>query len=195
VVLVASAPAAGVISAAVVPGAIGSEQTMSTLKRYWQHWRTEARDARRLFPEDGLTAIGHAVRQAESGSSGEICVCIEPALPWSYLRKDLSTRHRAITLFGKLRVWDTEDNNGTLIYVNVAEHKLEIIVDRALARRVDAQEWPRIARLACDELHAGRHVQGVEWAVMECGRLLKAHFPSERDDSGNELPDQPVMLG
>jgi uncharacterized membrane protein len=163
------------------------------LQRYWRHWRSDHRHTRAMFPPAALSALASAVQHAEAGTSGEIRVCIEPALPWSYLHKNLSTRDRAITLFGKLRVWDTEHNNGVLIYVNAAERRLELVCDRALARVAPAERWQQITQLACDELRAGRATQGVEWAVLECGRLLKAHFASAERE-GNPQDDAPVML-
>ncbi len=168
---------------------------MSTFSRYWKHFTTDKRHATQRFPAASLKAITHAVTQAESGTSGEIDICIEPALPFSYLHKTLSTHDRALMLFGKLRVWDTEHNNGLLIYVNIAEHSLDIICDRALARAVPSARWAEITRLACDELRANRYEQGLEWAVIECGRELKAHFPAATRDASHNHADAPVMLG
>lgn len=168
---------------------------MKKLHRYWKHFTSDKRDAQRLFSSDALKAITHAVTQAESGTSGEIDVCIEPALPFSYLHKNLHTKDRALMLFGKLRVWDTEHNNGILVYVNIAEHTLELVCDRALAKVVKQERWAEITRLACDELRANRYAQGIEWAVLECGRELKAHFPSTDHTEKNQHSDRPVMLG
>jgi uncharacterized membrane protein len=168
---------------------------MNRIHRYWKHFTTDKRDAQRLFSSDALKAITHAVTQAEAGTSGEIDVCIEPALPFSYLHKNLHSKDRALMLFGKLRVWDTEHNNGVLIYVNVAEHALELVCDRALARVVPQTRWAEITRLACDELRANRYAQGIEWAVLECGRELKAHFTAAERQDKNQHPDAPVMLG
>jgi uncharacterized membrane protein len=111
------------------------------------------------------------------------------------VHKNLSTHDRALMLFGKLRVWDTEHNNGVLIYVNVAEHALEIVCDRALARMVKQARWTEITRLACDELRANRYEQGIEWAVVECGRELKSHFAAATRDAAHNHADAPVMLG
>lgn len=181
------------ILAAAAPQAAGD---IMSLARYWQHLTTDRRDAARCFPAEALKAITASVQQAEADTSGEIDVCIEPALPLSYLHKHLTTRDRAVMLFGKLRVWDTEGNNGILIYVNIAEHSLDIVCDRAPAYVVRPERWAEITQLACDELHAGRYAQGIEWAVMECGRELKRHFPADNGKrETNHHPDAPVMLG
>ena len=44
-------------------------------------------------------------------------------------------------MFGKLRVWDTEHNNGVLIYLLLAEHAIEIVADRGLNEQVPPQQW------------------------------------------------------
>jgi uncharacterized membrane protein len=73
--------------------------------------------------------------------SGEIRVCVEAGLPLSYLWRGATARERAVTMFGKLRVWDTEHNNGVLIYLLLAEHAIEIVADRGLARHVPQAQW------------------------------------------------------
>ena len=95
----------------------------------------------RLLGAGALERVQARVAASETGHSGEIRVCVEAGLPWSYLRRNATPRERAISMFGKLRVWDTEYNNGVLIYLLVAEHAIEIVADRGLARRVDAAAW------------------------------------------------------
>ena len=74
---------------------------------------------------------------SERRHSGEIRVCVEAGLPLSYLWRGATARERAVTMFGKLRVWDTEHNNGVLIYLLLAEHRIEIVADRGLNRHVE----------------------------------------------------------
>jgi uncharacterized membrane protein len=90
-------------------------------------------------------------------------------------------------------VWDTERNNGVLIYVLHAEHAMEIVVDRALARVVPQAEWDALCRSAETEFRAGRQAQGALMAVDGAAKLLEKHFPGAPGD-GNELPDQPLLL-
>ncbi len=94
---------------------------------------------------------------------------------------------------GLLRVWDTEHNNGVLIYVLHAEHAVEIVTDRGLARCVSQEEWDGLCRTAETEFRAGRHAAGALAAIEGAARLLARHFPS-RSGGSNELPDQPLLL-
>lgn len=165
----------------------------AVLRRYWAHWRSDHRATRRLFPPAALHDIAQAVQAAEAGSSGEVRVCIEAALPWGYLRRHLHTRDRAVTLFGKLRVWDTPHNNGVLLYVNLAERHVELVCDRALAQAVPPATWHAITRRACDALREGRAAAGVVQAVAECGALLREHF-AQSTPRHNAMPDSPTVL-
>ena len=86
----------------------------------------------RTRPPTAVERLRERVAASERRHSGEIRICVEAGLPLSYLWRGLSARDRAITMFGKLRVWDTEHNNGVLIYLLLAEHAIEIVADRGL---------------------------------------------------------------
>ena len=101
-----------------------------TLPRIWKHRWLDSRAAQRALPPDALARLAAQVAQSEAGHTGEIRIAAESGLPWSYLRRQASPRERAMTLFGKLRVWDTQDNNGVLIYLLLAEHAVELVADR-----------------------------------------------------------------
>ncbi|MBC8056864.1 MAG: TPM domain-containing protein, partial [Rhizobiales bacterium] len=97
-------------------------------------------------------------------------------------------------MFGKLRVWDTEHNNGVLIYLLLAEHAIEIVADRGLAKRVDAAEWQRIAAAMSAAFKAGQFEAGLEQAVDAVDALLAKHFPLAAGEANpNELPDAPYV--
>src|SRR5439155_17490452 len=99
----------------------------------------------RLLGIGALQRAQQRVAASETGHSGEIRVCVEAGLPWSYLRRHATPRERAVAMFGKLRVWDTEHNNGVLIYLLLAEHAIEIVADRGLSRHVAAAQWRTVA--------------------------------------------------
>jgi uncharacterized membrane protein len=134
------------------------------------------------------------VRESETRHSGEIRVCVEAGLPLSYLWRGATARERAVTLFGKLRVWDTEANNGVLIYLLLAEHAIEIVADRGLNRHVDAAQWAAIAGTLATALRAGQPEAGIDAAIDALDALLVRHFPlHEGQANPNELPDEPLM--
>jgi uncharacterized membrane protein len=108
----------------------------------------------------------------------------------SYLRRDAPVRERAVMLFGKLRVWDTEHNNGVLIYLLLAEHAIEIVADRGLARRVDPGEWQRITTSMSTAFKSGQFEAGLNEAIDAVDALLLRHFAlAPGEVNPNELPD------
>src|SRR5690606_24998795 len=101
------------------------------LARIWAHLACDARDVRRLFPDESLRRIEQAVSEGERGHSAEIRIAIEASLPWHRAARGVTPHDRALEVFSELRVWDTEGNNGVLVYLLVADHAIEIVADRA----------------------------------------------------------------
>lgn len=167
----------------------------SRLGRIWRHqWMDEA-DVRRVLPDAAMERLAARVAASERRHSGEIRICVEAGLPLSYLRRDASARERAVTMFGKLRVWDTEHNNGVLIYLLLAEHAIEIVADRGISARVGAAEWSSMTQRMGAAFREGRFEDGLTQALEEMSALLVEHFPLADDQPDtNELPDAPVVL-
>ena len=159
--------------------------------RLFKHrWRDET-DARRALGAGALARLEARVQASESRHSGEIRISIEAGLPLSYLRRDLTARDRAVTLFGKLRVWDTEHNNGVLIYLLLAEHAIEIVADRGLARHVSEAQWQTLLAGMGDAFRAGRFEAGLLQAVDIVDALLQQHFPLAAGQANpDELPNR-----
>jgi uncharacterized membrane protein len=152
------------------------------------HWVLRLR-----YPAQLLDRITSRIALVEMHHPGELRFVAEHALDLSDLLAGVPARERALEVFSLLRVWDTERNNGVLIYVLHAEHAMEIVVDRALARAVPQGDWDALCRQAEAHFRAGRHAQGALVAVDGCASLLEKHFPGAPGD-GNELPDQPLLL-
>jgi len=163
--------------------------------RLLTHAASTPRALRRAFPPPVLDAVGAAIGAAEAGHSGEIRFVIEAVLPWSYLRHDADPRHRALDLFSSLRVWDTESNNGVLVYVGLADRAVELVADRGIAARVSPAEWEAICAAMRAAFAAGRYQDGAVAAVRSVGMLLQKHFPPAPGALHvNELSDRPLVL-
>jgi len=163
--------------------------------RLLKHRRFDEADALRIVGADAMQRIQALVAASETHHSGEIRVCVEAGLPWSYLRRHATARERAVAMFGKLRVWDTEHNNGVLIYLLLAEHAIEIVADRGIDARVDDAQWAALAQRMGAAFREGRFEDGLTQALEEVSALLVAHFPlAEGQADRNELPDAPVVL-
>jgi len=168
---------------------------LARIGRLLRHrWRDQD-DVRRALPAAALDRLQERIAESERSHSGEIRVCVEAGLPLSYLWRDATPRERAVSVFGELRVWDTESNNGVLIYLLLAEHAIELVADRGLTRVVDDATWRAIVAHLAQALHAGRFEDGLHHAIDEVDALLRAHFPVEAGAANaNELPDRPHML-
>ena len=166
------------------------------LWRLLRHRWLDETDARRALDARALARVHERIAQSERQHSGEIRVCVEAGLPWSYLWRRASARERAVSMFGKLRVWDTEANNGVLIYLLLAERTIEIVADRGLACHVEATRWQAIVQGMREEFRAGRFEPGLLRAIEEVDCLLRLHFPlAPGEHNPNELPDRPHVQG
>ena len=168
---------------------------MNRLARLIKHRLWDDRDARRVLPAAALDRLQARVAGSEGRHSGEIRLCVEAGLPLSYLRQGLSARDRAVTLFGKLRVWDTEHNNGVLIYLLLAEHAIEIVADRSLDRQVPQAEWQALIAPMRQAFQAGRFEEGLNQAIDALNAKLVQHFAQAPGQANpNELPDRATLL-
>ena len=164
------------------------------LQRLFKHRWLDEWNTRRAIPPATVERLAQYVAESERRHTGEVRIYVEAGLPLSYLWRDATPRDRAIALFGKLRVWDTEQNNGVLIYLLLAEHAIEVVADRGLSRHVTPAQWQEIVAHMRDEFRAGRYEEGLKQAVDEVTALLVKHFPAASDaPNANELPDHPVL--
>jgi uncharacterized membrane protein len=148
----------------------------------------------RAIPADLVQRLTARVGASEKRHTGEVRIYVESALPSSYVWRGATARQRAVTIFGKLRVWDTEHNNGVLIYLLLAEHAIEIVADRGLAQAVAPGAWDAIVRRMGTAFRESRYEDGLTDALGEVSALLVQHFPAGTGDvRSNELPDEPVL--
>jgi uncharacterized membrane protein len=168
---------------------------MRGLWRWFKHLGWDAADTRRHLDAAALARVQARVQASELRHSGEIRVCVEGGLPLSYLRKGLPARARALMLFSKLRVWDTEHNNGVLIYLQMADHAIELVADRGLANRVPPGTWDSLVQAMGAHFRAGQFEAGLLQAVDAVDGLLLQHFPlAAGERNANELPDAVWVL-
>ncbi len=165
--------------------------------RWLRHLWTE--DAHRKLPAGLSDRVAQRIAHHERTHSGEICVCIESALPSSYLLRPESVRallrQRAVAQFSSLRVWDTEDNNGMLIYLCLAERSIELVADRSIHRYVGEAHWATLVASLGGHLRQGRWEEGLHTAIDSLSGLLHQHFPlTPAHSNPNELPDTPTIL-
>ena len=166
------------------------------LARWLRHWLRSPRVVERTLPPEALDRIERAIAQGEAAHRGEIRFVVEASLPWSYLKRDASVRQRAEMLFAKLRMWDTDERNGVLLYVELADHGIEIVADRGIAAQVAPAQWQAICGEVVQRFAAGEFEGGVIAGIERIGDLLAQHFPArDGERNADELPNRPVVLG
>ena len=167
------------------------------LQRLWRHHWLSERAARQAVPDVVAKRLARRVGESEARHTGQVCLCVEGALPSSYVWRagrhatlDAVVRQRALMWFGRMRVWDTADNNGVLIYLLLAERRIEIVADRGIARHVGPAQWQEMVARLSRHLKAADYEQGLTMALEEVSALQMQHFalPSGQA-SVNELPN------
>ena len=168
---------------------------MNKLRRLIRHTIKTPQAVDRAFPPAVLKRIQEAIAEGERTHSGEIRFAVEAALPWSYLKRNAPARERAEMVFAKLRVWDTEDNNGVLIYVELADQRIEVVADRGVARHVPNARWDEISNMMRERFRANEFEAGSIAAVRAVSALLIERFRlPDGATNPNQLSDAPTVL-
>ena len=160
------------------------------VSRFWKHLFTTPLSVRRAFPRATLAAIEREIALAEREYRAEIRFAVEGALDVAPLLRGQSARERAIEVFSDLRVWDTEENNGVLIYLLLADRDVEIVADRGVSR---IDDWGRICREMEARLARGLYEEAIVEGIRSIARVLASHFPA-RGAPRERMPDQPVLI-
>ena len=163
------------------------------IKRIAKHLLVTGGQVKRAFPRSTLNKIEQTIKASEAAHVGEIRFAVEGSLDGAPLFKGQSARDRALDLFSQLRVWDTEHNTGVLIYLLLADRAVEIVADRGIHAKVDAQEWGQVCRQMEAAFRQSNFEGGVVSGVQAVTQHLVTHFPADGLNR-NELPDKPVVL-
>ena len=148
---------------------------------------------RRPFPHEALARIQGAIAASERRHRGEIRFAVEGALEFLPVLRGLTPRERALEVFSLLGVWDTEENTGVLIYVQLVDHDIEIVADRGITRLIEQSAWEAICHRMEEAFRARRYEAGVLAGIAEVGELLARHFPGGAENR-DELADKPAIL-
>ena len=163
------------------------------IKRIGRHLIEYRWRGRRIFTPNVLDHIEQAIKAGEATHSGQVRFAVEGALDGAPLFRDQSARERALDIFSHLRIWDTAHNNGLLIYLLLADRRVEIVADRGIDARVGADGWEKICRDMETDFKAGNFEAGVIKGIAAVSRQLAKYFPAQGAQR-NELPDKPVVI-
>jgi uncharacterized membrane protein len=166
---------------------------MTNFKRLWRHLTTGQSDGRRAFPKEVLAEIQKTIAEGEQLHRAEVRIIIEPAMPLDDVRDNIHPRARARTLFSDYRVWDTEENCGVLIYLNLADRQVEIVADRGVGRLVQPAEWQSVCDTLTSALRRGAFRDSTIAALKQLNELLHQKLPATGERI-NQLSDKPIVL-
>ena len=166
---------------------------MKKMTRLMRHLMTTKATGRHTFPAHTLKAIQTAIAQGESQHRAEIRLIIEPALTLRDVLGGLAPRERARELFAHHRIWDTEENCGILIYINLADHKVEIIPDRTVDRALAPADWQAVCQTMTKGFARGDFHDSAIAALSQLNALLKTNFPAN-GAALNELSNRPLVI-
>ncbi|MEW5757223.1 MAG: TPM domain-containing protein [Pseudomonadota bacterium] len=159
-----------------------------------RHLTTSPRAARRLFSEACLAKIEEAIHRSEQRHLGQIVFVVESTLSPLQVWRGATAKTRARAMFLDSGCWDTEHNNGVLIYLLVAERDFEIVADRGIHAHVSDEGWEAICRQMEQAFRDGRFLDGVLQGIAAVSQHLEAHFPRTSAPSANEVSDKPIIL-
>jgi uncharacterized membrane protein len=158
-----------------------------------RHLFTTAAVGRKAFPPSTLKAIEREIAAGEMRHRAQVRLIVEAALPLAAVTQGMPPRERAREMFAHYRVWDTEENCGVLVYVNLADRQVEIVADRGVGKAVAAQEWHAACRTMTQGFAKGNFHDSTLAALAQLNALLERLYPGNGGNA-NELPDKPLML-
>lgn len=166
---------------------------MNPLYKPWRHLYSGPVERYQSFPQAILDTIEQAIASSETQHSSELRLCVEGGFDLRQILSKITPRERALNLFSELRLWDTEENSGILLYVLVAERKIEIVADRGIARKIEQSIWDGICQEIQAEFKQGRFKEGLMIGIEKLSQLLAQHFPAQTENP-NELSNTVVTF-
>lgn len=167
---------------------------MGTWARLWRHLTTTKASGKRMFPKQTLLEIQSAIAEGETMHKAEVRLIIEPSHDLSAILANIGSRQRAAELFGLYRIWDTERNCGILIYINLADHQVEIIADRGIAKLISNEHWQSICATMTTGFARGNYHDSAIAGIRQLNELLQQYLPEDVIPQKNQLSDQPILL-
>jgi uncharacterized membrane protein len=165
----------------------------NSIIRFFKHMFSHPWQVKRHFSVSALNNIEKAILASEKKHAGEIRFVVEAGLhPLEILYKK-TPKKRAIELFGRLNIWDTEYNNGVLIYLLLADRDVEIMGDRGIHQHLGKEGWEDICREMEVLFRKGEFEAGVLHGIDKISAVLDKHFP-QSGASKNEISNKPLIL-
>ncbi|MEA5097857.1 MAG: TPM domain-containing protein [Burkholderiaceae bacterium] len=166
---------------------------MKIFSRLLKHGVTTSSAGKRAFPAETLKVIEATIADGETRHRAEVRLIVEHSLSLGAVLQRITSRQRAIELFSRYRIWDTEENSGVLVYINLADRKVEIIADRAVGRLIGKEAWHAVCRTMTRGFAQGEFHDSSVAAMVRLNALLETHFPASGTHV-NQLSNKPIVL-
>ncbi len=140
-----------------------------------------------FFSQEETEHILTAIRNAEKRTSGEIRVFVESRCRF------VDAIDRAAEIFFQLKMDETAERNGTLLYVAVRDHQVAVYGDQGIHEKVGQQYWETEVRKMLAHFRKSQLADGMVECINDIGEALYKHFPYDRATDKNELPDEIVF--
>lgn len=121
-----------------------------------------------------------AIQKAESSTSGEIRVHIEPGVASE------DAFQKALEIFAKLEMFKTKQRNGVLFYIATHNRTFAIVADEGINRVVPENFWESIKDQMSTSFKENNHLGGLVLGITQAGEYLSNYFPYSKNDT-NEL--------
>ncbi len=176
---------------------------LKSIVRFFKHLLSNPWQVKCHFSDLALQQIESAIQASETKHTGEIRFVVEAGLHPFDIVSGKSPRARGIELFSQLNIWDTEENNGVLVYLLLADRDVEIVADRGIDKHVGYDRWDAICHDMEVLFRRGEFEAGVLEGLAEISKVLETHFSIDDIESqrkqeiarnNNELPDKPLIL-
>ena len=140
-----------------------------------------------IFSAEENALVVNAIREAEMRTSGEIRVFVESRC------KYVDPMDRALEIFASLKMFETDARNAVLIYIALKDRQMAVYGDSGIHERVGNAYWQNIVKLVLSEFNHEHYAEGIAACVKQVGESLHEHFPYNKEDDKNELPDEIIF--
>lgn len=142
------------------------------------------------FNDDDFLRISKKITAEEKNTSGEIRIAIRESRRFSEKKKEI--RKIAEEEFFRLKMNETRDKTGILLFILLSEKIFYILADEGINSKVEQNTWDIIRDEMVAEFKLGRYCDGVLYGIEKIGKILSEHFPIKQDDT-NELSNKVVL--
>lgn len=145
------------------------------------------RSKKQFFSAEDNRLIMSAIQEAEQETSGKIRVYVESRCSW------VDAIDRAAEIFFALKMEQTAERNGVLVYVAMKDRQVAVFGDEGIHKKTGQEYWNKVVAEMLHNFNSEDHAKGIAGCVIKIGIALHQHFPYDRGTDKNELPDEIVF--